>query len=333
MKNKNLIIFTLAFITLLSAIISYKAYKSMKDQMILLSEFNSNNFITPINKINQMNSVIPNISVTTIPLDHMKANYYVNLNRFDEAKRLIKLGNNKNPYLGFGDLLLSRIYKKENKLDSSLIYATYAINKLPNNGAHIQNFYNVVGENYGLADEIFKKYSKYNDPVFWLAYINYSVNNQNKSKSELLKLTQYALNNFNKQIDNFRKLENYLKFGLVPSNYQNIMNEGLTLFNQRNYLKAIDKFIEASKLNRKDYAVFENLGIAYYMNGNFQNALENIDFVIQEFNPKNGKAEMIKGLILVALGDNLLACDFFSEAIKMGNIDSEKYQKQFCANQ
>ena len=52
-----------------------------------------------------MNSEIPNISVTTIPLDHMKANYYVNLNRFDEAKRLIKR-DNKNPYLGFGDLLL-----------------------------------------------------------------------------------------------------------------------------------------------------------------------------------------------------------------------------------
>ena len=67
--------------------------------MILLSEFNSNNFVTPINIINQMNSEIPNISVTTIPLDHMKANYYVNLNRFDEAKRLIKRGNNKKSLL------------------------------------------------------------------------------------------------------------------------------------------------------------------------------------------------------------------------------------------
>ena len=70
-------------------------------------------------------------------------------------KQNLLLTNDKKLYLGFGDLLLSRIYKKENQLDSSLIYATYAINKLPNNGAHIQNFY-TVGENYGLADEIFK---------------------------------------------------------------------------------------------------------------------------------------------------------------------------------
>ena len=216
-------------------------------------------------------------------------------------------------------------------LDSSLIYATIAINKLPNNGAHIQNFYSVVGENYDLVDEIFSKYSNHNDAVFWLAYINHSVNNPKKSKSELLKLNQYALNNFNKQIDNFKKLEKYLKFGLVPSNYQNVMNEGLSFFNQRNFVKAVEKFLEASKLNGNDYAVFENLGIAYYMNGNYQNALENIDFVIRKFNPKNGKAEMIKGLILIALGDNLLACDFFNESIKFGNIESEKYQKQFCA--
>lgn len=323
---RYIIIFLLGIIIF----ISLKAYQSMNDQMILLSEFNSNNFITPINIINQMNSEIPNISVTTIPLDHMKANYYVNLNRFDEAKSLIKRGNNKNPYLGFGDLLLSRIYKKENLLDSSLIYATTAINKLPNNGAHIQNFYSVVGENYDLVDEIFNKYSNHNDPVFWLAYINHSVNNPIKSKSELLKLNQYALDNFNKQTDNFKKLEKYLKFGLIPSNYQNVMNEGLSLFNQRNFAKAVEKFLEASKLNGNDYAVFENLGIAYYMNGNYQNALENIDFVIRKFNPKNGKAEMIKGLILIALGDNLLACDFFNESIKFGNIESEKYQKQFC---
>lgn len=276
---------------------------------------------------------MPNISVTTIPLDHMKANYFINLKRFDQAKKLIKSGNNKNPYLGFGDLLLSRIYADENKLDSSLIYATYALNKLPNNGAHIQNFYKVIGENYDLADKIFRNYRINNDPIFWLAYINHSINNPKKNKSDLLKLTQYALNNFNKQIDNFKKLENYLKYGVVPSNYQNVMNEGLSFFNQRNFVQAIDKFIEASKLNKNDYAVFENLGIAYYMNGNYQKAIENIDIVIQQFSPKNGKAEMIKGLILTALGDNLLACDFFSEAIKFGYIDSKKYQKQFCANQ
>ena len=206
--------------------VTYKAYLSMKDQMILLSEFNSNNFRAPLNKILSMNSSIPNISVTTIPLDHMKANYFISLNKYNEAKSFIRSGNSKNPFLGFGDLLLSRIYFNEKKLDSSLHYAVEAINKLPNNGAHIQNFYNVVGENYNLCDKIFKKYSSHNEPVFWLGYINHSINNPNKTKSELLNLTQYALDNFNSQIDNFKKLESYLKFGIMPNNYNDLVNEG-----------------------------------------------------------------------------------------------------------
>ena len=53
------------------------------------------------------------------------------------------------------------------------------------------------------------------------------------------------------------------------------------------------------------------------MNGNYQNALENIDFVIRKFNPKNGKAEMIKGLILIALGDNCIACDFLMNQLNL----------------
>lgn len=310
--------------------VTYRAYLSMKDQMILLSEFNSNNFRTPLNKISLMNSSIPNISVTTIPLDHMKANYFIAFNNYNKAKSLIKSGNSSNPYLGFGDLLLSRIYFNEKKLDSSLHFALEAINKLPNNGAHIQNFYKVVGENYNLSEKIFEKYSSYNEPVLWLGYINHSINNPKKSKSELLNLTQYALENFNSQIDNFKKLENYLKLGEDPNNFQRIVNEGLSYFNKSDFAKAISKFREASNLNTNDYSVFENLGIAYYMNGNYQEALENINIVIEKFSPNNGKAEMIKGLILVAIGDNILACDFFDEAIKLGNINSEKYQRQFC---
>lgn len=333
MKNTKILLIPLIIISFLTVMVTYKAFLSMKDQMILLSEFNSNNFRTPLSKILQMNSFLPNISVTTIPLDHMKANYFISSKKYKEAKSLIKSGNDKNPYLGFGDLLLSRIYKDENKLDSALFFATKAIDKLPNNGAHIQNFYDVVGENYELADEIYNKYSTYNDPIFWLAYINYSVNNPNKSKSELLKLTSYALENFNTRVDDFKKLENYLKFGIVPANYQNIVNEALKFFNDGNYNEAINSFEQATRIYDNDYAVFENLSIAYYMKGDYDNAMDNINIVIDKFSPKNGKSEMIKGLILVAIGDNILACEYFRSSLNKGTTQSKKYLNNYCEKQ
>ena len=89
MNKSRFLIVPLVLISFLTVIVTYKSFISMKDQMILLSEFNTNNFIAPLNKISQMNTFIPNISVTTIPLDHMKANYYINTNKIEKAKSLI----------------------------------------------------------------------------------------------------------------------------------------------------------------------------------------------------------------------------------------------------
>ena len=39
------------------------------------------------------------------------------------------------------------------------------------------------------------------------------------------------------------------------------------------------------------------------MNGNLQKALDQINFVINELNPLNGKCEYIKALIFIKMGD------------------------------
>ena len=46
--------------------------------MILLRDFNSNNFTVPINKIDNFVPEMPNITVTTIPLKSVKVRYYFN---------------------------------------------------------------------------------------------------------------------------------------------------------------------------------------------------------------------------------------------------------------
>ena len=44
------------------------------------------------------------------------------------------------------------------------------------------------------------------------------------------------------------------------------------------------------------------------MNGNLQKALDQINFVINELNPLNGKCEYIKALIFIKMGDPIGAC-------------------------
>jgi len=216
MKNKLFNLF-FAAISVLTTYSCFKVYFSMKDQMILLNEFNSNKFNTNLNVIETINDSYPNISVTTIPLTQMKANYFLRQNKTERAYKLVMKGYNSNPFLGFGDYLLSKIYKQKGVLDSAQHYAIKAINKLPNNPLHIYNFYQ-VNNSSEIADELFRKYSSYDNPYFWLGYLNFSINNSNIPKDKLIELNTYALNNFSSEIENFKKIDAFLKFGTNPNN-------------------------------------------------------------------------------------------------------------------
>lgn len=296
--------------------------------MILLSEFNSNNFNTNLNTIKTFNDSYPNISVTTIPLSQMRANYFFQNNQFEEALNLIRNGYNSNPYLGFGDYLLSKIHMKNNR-DSAIYYAKKAIEKLPNNPLHINNFYQTI-ISYEMADEVFDKYSTFDNPYFWLGYINYSINNPKMPKEKLIELNDYALNNFNIEIENFKKIDSFLKAGNNSNFYQQLVKEALENFNNKEFDLAIEKFNQAIELNSNDYSNYENLSIIYYNLKDFGNSLKNINVVLEKFKTSNGKAEMIKGLSLIGLGDNILACEYFKTSINKGMNQAQEFLNIYC---
>ena len=296
--------------------------------MILLSEFNSNNFNTNLNTIKTFNDSYPNISVTTIPLSQMRANYFFRNNQFEEALNLIRNGYNSNPYLGFGDYLLSKIHMENNR-DSAIYYAKKAIEKLPNNPLHINNFYQTI-ISYEMADEVFDKYSTFDNPYFWLGYINYSINNPKMPKEKLIELNDYALNNFNIEIENFKKIDSFLKAGNNSNFYQQLVKEALENFNNKEFDLAIEKFNQAIELNSNDYSNYENLSIIYYNLKDFGNSLKNINVVLEKFKTSNGKAEMIKGLSLIGLGDNILACEYFKTSINKGMNQAQEFLNIYC---
>ena len=84
-----------------SIFISYKVYGSLKNQMYLLRDFNSNQYNTTIPQLEAMDMEIPNVTVTTIPLKSIKARYYLKNKQYDKALAVLDQGNNANPYLFF----------------------------------------------------------------------------------------------------------------------------------------------------------------------------------------------------------------------------------------
>ena len=66
------------------------------------------------------------------------------------------------------------------------------------------------------------------------------------------------------------------------------------------------------------------------MTGDYGKSLAMANKVINRFRPKTGKAEYIKGLILLNLGDKTKACEFLKIALDYGYTAAEVLQKQEC---
>ena len=66
------------------------------------------------------------------------------------------------------------------------------------------------------------------------------------------------------------------------------------------------------------------------MVGNFDKALKQIDKVINELNPLNGKCEYIKALIFIRLGDQIGACPLLEKSVKLGFPQANQLFTQYC---
>jgi hypothetical protein len=66
------------------------------------------------------------------------------------------------------------------------------------------------------------------------------------------------------------------------------------------------------------------------MTGNIEKALEQINTVINDLNPLNGKCEYIKALIFIRMGDPIGACPLLASARDSGHLPAEGTFNQYC---
>ena len=123
----NLLFFVFGILVILPSIyINKQVYESLKGQMILLQDFNSNKYNLPLNRVDNIVPEIPNITVTTIPINSVKARYYTNAKKYDKALELLDKGTKANPYLFYSEILKSQIFEKQGRTDSAKYYAKKA---------------------------------------------------------------------------------------------------------------------------------------------------------------------------------------------------------------
>ena len=324
---------SLAFLCLLPSLyVTNKVYESLKGQMFLLQDFNSNNYNVPLNQIDNIVPDMPNITVTTIPINSVKARYYVNAKKYDKALALLDQGTNANPYLFYSEILKSQIYQEQGKLDSAKVYARKAFFGLPNNDLHASRYINLINitRDKKALEEAFELLTYKNKPVNWKNYLIIA-NSINSPKDPILierakKATEIFPNN-----GEIKNLYNQIAVGTDKLNesisYSKI---GLEFFNKGQYQNAAIEFEKALNANPLDFANFENAATANYMVGNLEKAEQQIDVVINDLNPLNGKCEYIKALIYIKMGDPVGACPFLATARDSGFSQAEASFDQYC---
>jgi tetratricopeptide (TPR) repeat protein len=300
--------------------------------MFLLQDFNSNQFNVPLNQVDNIVPDIPNITVTTIPINSVKARYYVNAKKYDKALALLDRGTNANPYLFYSEILKSQIFEELGQLDSAKVYAKKAFFGLPNNDLHATRYINLISitrDSKALEDS-FELLTYKNKAVNWKNYLIIA-NSINKVKDSILierakKATEIFPNN-----GEIKKLYNQIAVGTDKLNESiSYSKKGLDYFNKGDYQNAAIEFEKAAEANPLDYANFENAATANYMIDNLEKAEQQIDVVINDLNPLNGKCEYIKALIYIKMGDPIGACPYLATAKDSGFSQAEASFDQYC---
>ena len=263
--------FTLLF---LSLYVTNSVYKSLKGQMFLLQDFNSNQYNIPLNQLEDIVPKIPNITVTTIPINSVKARYFFNAKKYEKALDLLDKGTVANPYLFYSEILKSQIFEKQGKLDSAKVYAKKAFFGLPNNDLHASRYINLInltGDRKSL-DEAFELLTTKNKFNNWKNYLIIASNFKHNIKDKnLIERANKAVEIF-PQNGEIIRLHSKIVIGeeaLIQSAIHS--NKGLEYFNNQDYQNAAIEFEKALNLNSLDYANHENAATSNYMINNFDN--------------------------------------------------------------
>ena len=327
--NKGLISILILLVSL-SGFISYKVYDSYVKQNYLLSDFNNQQFDTSLEIINSIDDNFPNITATGLPVKAIKANYF---NNDSIVSRLLNLSILDNPYIKYPQALKAIRFKTTYSLDSALYYARDAYNGIPNNELHIITYMSILTDlnDSKTLDSLFSASKHLNSQNVLNAYLRYSLLIDEPFNEERFSIYKDAAQLYPTD----PRFESYKSAYFMGDSLVNLTaklsSKATAFFDNKEFLKSAEIFLEASNFDPADPSFLENAGHAFYLNKQKNKANQLFDSVINYYPNSKGKAHYLKGLMIVeSTGDINESCKLFNIARKRGNTDAEKAIKLFC---
>ena len=325
MKN-NFGIFIIIVLMISLIFSSYKLYDSSRFQTFIMSDFNNGLYDTPYEMYGEkLDDNYPNLSLTALPIKFLKARYLLQIDSLDKAKKLLFKAAKENPYIKGPESLLSELYLKEKKYDSALIYARDAFYTLPDVNGHRHAYFNVLNhfKDSTELESAFEMIKHFSNTEHWYEYfvVRYKIVGKNDSKL-LSRIEEFKQKFPNEDPKRANDVQKFVKLGAEDyTNSYIIAEQARKEFAKKNFSNSIELYESAILLNDTEYTFYENAGIAYSLNKDFENAIIKYDEVIYRFKSTNGKSEYLKGLLKFQQNQKEDGCSYLKISAEKKYID------------
>ena len=328
----KLITIIISFLLLGSIYINYRVYKSLNDQTVLLFEFNAYQNKVPLNIIETYNDIIPNISVTTLPLKMLKARYYMRDSLEKRALPMFYQARKENPYIKISDFELAKYHFKEENIDSAEFYSKSAFQGLPKNFIFSRQYFQILAQQKkdNELDLAFEQIRGNFIIDQWRDYLFSKIKIGQTPKEKLLKILDEA-ESHTPDKNQFLTLQTILNVGIENlDNLGKIIIEAETAYSQDKFIEAAVLYEKAAAMDNLEHTHFENAALSFYRGDAFNQAENLFRYVLNTFDVQNGKSELYLGLLLYENGDLDNACKFWKISLQKGFSGSKEVIKTFC---
>jgi tetratricopeptide (TPR) repeat protein len=332
MKTIKFIFVILLFLAITSLYFNFNLFQSYILQSDLIVEYNNKSFTnTTFEKFKATNIDFPNVTITTLPLQPLLANYFHLFGETDTALKMLDVNLKDNKFIYYKEALKSQIFYELKSIDSSSYYAKKAYLNIPQNPIHFERLSFPLAYQKKFDSIVYYfNYVDHEDIVIWKLFFATLLTDDSEASFKTKAFAEKAKIRFPLDPD-INVFSNSLLYGKENVELSNeLAKQGEIFYTQREFSKASEFFEKSLKLNPGSYSNYENAAACFLEINDFKSALLYSSIVLDRFNLKKGKSEYIKALALYGLNKNDEACKYLRLSFKRGFKNAYPYLEKYC---
>ena len=316
----------LILLTIPVLILSIRVEKSYRQQFNMLGDFNTGYYNFELDFENFIEDY-PNLSVTTLPLSTIKAEYFIRKNKIDDGVRLLKKGMKANPYIGRSEARLAEIYftARPNK-DSAVYYAEKAYNSRPLNSNHfliylkslaVSNEINKLDEAMENNFSLLKKVNLEDRylPTVMLYYLSATYQYRFKNKNKYDSIAKNGLKLFPKH-EKIQIAANFIIYG--KDSVQKALEldqKAVSQFEKKNYEESFNLYSQSVNFWPNHEYSLQKAGITAYLSQNYIKSIYYLEKLLEIDKPLDGITELYLYKSYKNVNDSLNACKYYNKLL------------------